>query len=59
MKNEVHDGKIQTNLATSTEPGRTGSSHLFTITAMTSTEFVFIDGLGRTNKATREVPIGK
>ena len=55
----VSDGTIRTNLAASTEPERTGSSHLFTIKAMTSTEFVFIDGLGRTNKATREVPIGK
>ncbi len=56
---EVHDGRIQANLATSPDPGRTGSSHLFTIKAMTSTEFVFVDGLGRSNKATREVPIGK
>jgi len=56
---EVHDGRIQANLATSPDPGRTGSSHLFTIKAMTSTEFIFVDGLGRSNKATREVPIGK
>ena len=56
---EVKQGSIQANLAASTDPGRRGSSHLFAIKAMTSTEFVFLDGLGRTNRATREVPIGK
>ncbi len=56
---EVREGRIMTNLATSTDPGRIGSSHLFTIRAMTSTEFIFVDGLGRSNKATRETPVKK
>lgn len=51
---EVREGRIIMNLAATTEPGRVGTSHTFTIRAMTSTEFIFVDGLGRTNKATRE-----
>jgi uncharacterized protein (TIGR03067 family) len=53
---EVREGRIILNLATTTEPGRAGTSHTFTITGMTSTEFIFYDGLGRSNKATREAP---
>lgn len=56
---EVRDGRIITNLGTSVDPGRTGTTHLFTIKAMTATEFIFMDGLGRTNKATREAPAGR
>ena len=56
---EVRQGQILTNLGTSTDPGRVGTSHLFTVKAMTSTEMVFFDGLGRTNKATREAPAGR
>ncbi len=56
---EVRDGRILTNIGNSVDPGRTGTSHLFTIKAMTATEFIFMDGLGRTNKATREAPAGK
>lgn len=55
---EVHQGRILTNLGTSTDPGRVGTSHLFTVKAMTATEQVFVDGLGRSNKATREAPAG-
>jgi uncharacterized protein (TIGR03067 family) len=56
---EVRQGQIMTNLGNSTDPGRVGTSHLFTVKAMTSTEMVFFDGLGRTNKATREAPAGR
>jgi uncharacterized protein (TIGR03067 family) len=51
---EVREGRIVLNLAATTQPGRAGTSHTFKINAMTSTEFIFCDGLGRTNKATRE-----
>ena len=50
---EIREGRIFLNVAASTDPGRAGTRHCFTIKAMTSTEFVFVDGLGRTNKATR------
>lgn len=53
---EVRQGQILLNIATTTDPGRAGTSHGFTVNAMTSTEFVFFDGLGRSNKATREAP---
>jgi len=56
---EVRDRRILANIGTSADPGRTGTSHLFTIKAMTATEFIFIDGLGRTNKAIREAPAGR
>lgn len=56
---EVRQGQILANLGTSTDPGRVGTSHLFTVKAMTSTEMVFFDGLGRTNKATRVAPAGR
>ena len=56
---EVRQGKILTNVGSSTDPGRVGTSHLFTVKAMTATEMVFIDGLGRTNKAMREAPAGR
>jgi len=56
---EVRQGQILTNLGTSTDPGRVGTSHLFTVKAMTSTEMVFFDDLGRTNKATHEAPSGR
>ena len=55
---EVRHGQVLANIGTSTDPGRSGTSHLFTIKAMTSTEMIFIDGLGRTNNATREAPAG-
>ena len=55
---EVRHGQVLANIGTSTDPGRSGTSHLFTIKAMTSTEMIFIDGLGRTNNETREAPAG-
>lgn len=53
---EVREGRVILNIAETTEPGRVGTSHTFVIQAMMSTEFIFYDGLGRSNKATREAP---
>lgn len=56
---EVRQGRIVSNVGSSVDPGRIGSSLLFTIKAMTATEFVFVDGLGRSNKAVRESPVSR
>ncbi len=55
---ELRQGQILLSIAASTDPTRAGASHCFTIKAMTAAEFVFVDGLGRTNRATRETPAG-
>lgn len=56
---EVRDGRVLGNIGGSTDPGRVGSSLLFTIRGMTATEFLFVDGLGRSNRAVREAPASR